>query len=574
MTEVFGDKKLSRRQFVGTAAAGAAVLSAGAVLSPKLAGAAVPAKPAAVVPKVAGPVPIPASWDAVADVIVVGLGGAGGAAALNASAAGATVLVLEKLATPGGCTALAHGSFAAAGSTYEKALGLVDSPGKMFDFWTRAGMGVTDPEVLLTYCVNAADAWLWLANTIDSQIGVTNPLTVWGSSSFTGSPYVTASDVVPRMPYFLGYTPAGYTSSGAGTFRGVYSAVQKDPNIQVMLSTPAVGLVTNNGEVVGVQAVANDTLSYFKANRAVVLTTGDIGRNDEMTVKYAPFTYYAFKITAPGCTGDGVRLGQQVGADLAGLGGCMSHPRTTEPPPGSIELSGGSLATDGSASAANGELSATNIIFVNNSGLRFVNESTQYVPTSQLVAPYIPSSWGSYYAGLQIFGQEKMQAWAIFDNQVASKGGNTIVTYWSKDLSTEIAGGYVVQANTISGLATALGIDPTTLTNTINQWNTNAANNVDPVYQRPAAFMQINTPPYFAAGLNWTCDQAFGGLKINGNTQVLDTFGNPIPHLYAAGSTTGGIMGRFYQESGGAFGSAFTMGRIAGKKAAAEIPWS
>jgi succinate dehydrogenase/fumarate reductase flavoprotein subunit len=546
LTEAIVDKKLSRRQFVGAAAGGVAALGAGTILAPNLTGATAssspsllakaPASPAARVPKMAGPVPVPSSWDGVADVIVVGFGGAGGAAALMASAGGSKVLVLEKLAAPGGSSAMAHGSFAAAGTTYEAALGIVDTPGKMFDFWMKTGMGMNDPELVMAFCENGAAAWLWLANTLDSQIGVTDPLKVWGQSSFTGSPYVVASDVVPRMPFFLGYSAAGYPNGGAGTFKGVYSAVNKDPNIQVMLNTPGVGLITNNGEVVGVEALVNDSLKYFEAKRAVVLTTGSFARNDEIAHELSQFVYYGVKGDSLGDTGDGIIMGQQVGAALQGPFAAMSHPRA---------VSGLAISTNTS-------------IFVNNSGQRFVNEDTQYVPTSQLSGPYIPNSWGSYYAGFQIFSQQKMQAWAIFDS--AGKGTNSIAPP-------------VVTANTVPDLATALGMSPAALTNTISLWNTNATNNTDPLYGRCAYFFQLSTPPYYACPLNWTVDDAWGGLKINGNTQVLDSFGTPIPRLYAAGATTGGIIGPFYNESGGAHGQAYTMGWIAGQKAAAMIPW-
>src|SRR5208283_494710 len=105
MTNDITDSKLSRRQFIGTTAAGAAAVGAGAILTPKLGetlasstkpttlAEMVQAHPSVALPKLAQPIPVPPSWNGVADVIVVGLGGAGAAAALNAAAAGAQVLV-------------------------------------------------------------------------------------------------------------------------------------------------------------------------------------------------------------------------------------------------------------------------------------------------------------------------------------------------------------------------------------------------------------------------------------------------------------------------------------------------
>ena len=234
----------------------------------------------------AQPIGVPSSWDGVADVIVVGLGGAGAAAALNAAATGLQVLVLEKLATAGGSSGIAAGAFAAAGTVLQTSKGILDTPGKFFDFYTKAGMGTTDPDTLLSYCENSAAGWQWLANVCATQAGVTNPASLWGGLDFSGSSYVVPSDVIPRFSIFSGYGAAGIPSGGAGEFLSAYMAIKASPNIQVMLSTAAVGLITNNGEVVGVQALANDTLSYFEAKRAVILTTGSFGGTTRCPIRY------------------------------------------------------------------------------------------------------------------------------------------------------------------------------------------------------------------------------------------------------------------------------------------------
>jgi succinate dehydrogenase/fumarate reductase flavoprotein subunit len=550
--EKITDKKVSRRQFVGTAAAGAAALGAGALLAPKLAGATVGTSPLSVlpakqgaavaVPKIAGPIPVPSSWDGEADVIVVGLGGAGAAATLMAAAGGASVLVLEKAPTPGGSTALSHGAFVAAGTVLQTSRGIPDSPGKMFDFCTKLGEGQANPEVLLAYCEHSAEAWLWLANLIGSQVGVTNPANypaMWEAPGFSGNTWVVPSDVIPRAAAFTGSpkgSPTTLPANGAGEFAACYNAIKANPNIQVMLGTPAVGLVTNNGVVAGVQAIANDSLQYFKANRGVVISAGGFSWNDQMSLAYAPINYYATKRGIKTTTGDGIRMGQMVGADLEGFG---------------------STAGTGVGGVPGVSVSVNTSIYVNNRGQRFENETGQSVANSQL-APWQICGWVVESNGIAIFAQDKMQAWAIFDS--AGKGSNTLTAP-------------VVSAATIPALATALGITPTALTNTVNLWNTDAANNVDTLYGRPINFFQLSTPPYYAAPIGPTCSDSEGGLRINANTQVLDTFGNPIPHLYAAGTSAGGVVGKYFPLQGISVGSAFTQGWIAGKKVAAEIPW-
>jgi succinate dehydrogenase/fumarate reductase flavoprotein subunit len=493
---------------------------------------------AAAVPKIAGAIPVPSSWDGVADVIVVGLGCAGAAAALMAAAGGAQVLVLEKEAAPGGDTTLSHGSFAAAGTILQTSRGIPDTPGKFFDFCVKTGQGTADPEVLMAYCENSGAAWLWLANLIGSQIGVTDPTkypALWEAPGFTGCTWVTPSDVIPRAAGFLGSSPT-LPAYGAGEFAACYNAIKSNPKIQVMLNTPGVGLITNGDEVVGVQAIENDSLSYFKAKKAVVISAGGFSRNDEMSLKWAPYVYYARKTSAPGGTGDGIRMGQAIGADLVGFGGC---------------------AGGGVAGVTGVTVSGTTSVWVNNRGQRFENESAQSIPNSQL-ASWQVCGWVAESAGNPLFNQDKMQGWAIFDS--AGKGTNTLTAP-------------VVSGATISALATACGMNPTALTATINQWNTDAANGFDTLYGRPNNFMQISTPPFYAAPLTFTATDSAGGLKTNGKAQVLDTYGNPIPRLYSAGTSAGGIIGMLFPVQGVGVGAGFTMGWIAGQKAAAEIPW-
>ena len=535
--EGIADKKLSRRQVIEGSAIGAAALGAGALLAPNLVGAAAAAgstqrtssPPATAtpslatqlptVPSIAQPIPAPSSWNGTADVIVVGFGGAGAAAAYMAAQAGASVIILEKAANGGGSTALSYGSFAAAGTVLQTSRGIPDSVGTFFDFASKVGQGTCDPEVLLAYCESSGAAWLWLAGLIAQQCGVTgvaNYPSLWAAPGFSPSTWVVPSDVVPRAATFNGSpkgSPTTLPSHGAGEWQAVFNALSSNSSVKIMTSTPAVGLITNNGEVVGVQALGNDSLSYFQAKRAVVIATGGFAYNNEMTLAYEPLAYYSRKGGSSACTGDGIRMGQMVGADLYGFG---------------------STAGSGVSGVTGTTLSTTNTIWVNNRGQRFMNETSQAVPNSALQSWQI-CSWSIESAGNVVFNQDKMQAWAIFDN--AGKGTNTTTSP-------------VVSSSTLAGLATALGFDPTTFTNTVNVWNANAVNSTDPVYGRPINFFQISTPPFYACPLATSCTDTEGGLRINGNGQVLDTFGNPIPRLYAGGTTAGGVIGMLFPIQG------------------------
>jgi 3-oxo-5alpha-steroid 4-dehydrogenase len=395
----------------------------------------------------------------------------------------------------------------------------------------------------MAYCENSGAAWLWLANVIGAQVGVTNPASypsMWEAPGFSASTWCTPADVIPRAAAFTGSpkgSPVTIPANGAGEFAACYNAIQANSNIQVMLNTPAVGLIMNDGMVVGVQAIANNSLSYFEAKRAVIITAGGFAWNDDMTRTYSPLVHFAVKRGVPSCTGDGIRMGQMVGADLDGLGGA---------------------AGCGVAGVTGVTVSANTAIWVNNKGQRFGNELGQSFTNAQL-APWQATGWSAESTGNLLFMQDKMQAWAIFDT--AGKGTNTLTAP-------------VISAATLAALATAVGMNPTALTNTVAQWNADAATSTDTLWGRPINFFQISTPPFYAAPLSWNTTDTQGGLKVNANMQVLDTYGNPIPHLYAGGNSAGGVVGMIFPIQGMAVGPAFTMGWIAGPKAAAEIPWT
>jgi fumarate reductase flavoprotein subunit len=254
-----------------------------------------------------------------------------------------------------------------------------------------------------------------------------------------------------------------------------------------------------------------------------------------MALAYNPLIYYGIKNTAAGDTGDGIRLGQGAGADLTGFGG----------------------AACGVRGLAGTTLSTTKTIWVNRYGQRFENETAQSIANSAL-QPWQVCGWVSESAGFPLYNQDQMKGWAIFDD--AGKGTNTTTTP-------------VVSASTIAGLAAAIGVNPDSLTATVNQWNKDQANSVDTLFGRPINFFPLTTPPYYAAPLTWSISGMGGGLKINTKTQVLDTSGNVIPHLYAAGASAGGIIGRIMQIQGVPLGAAYTMGRIAGTTASKETAW-
>ena len=131
-----------------------------------------------------------------------------------------------------------------------------------------------------------------------------------------------------------------------------------------------------------------------------------------------------------------------------------------------------------------------------------------------------------------------------------------------------IGGGYVIQADTLEELAEKLNIPADTFVATVKRYNELAANGKDEDFGKPAYRMiALDTPPFYGARQAATILCTLDGLRINTNMNVLDTEGEPIEGLYAAGDCSGGFFAHNYPEYivGVAIGRTLTFGRIAGQ---------
>lgn len=139
-----------------------------------------------------------------------------------------------------------------------------------------------------------------------------------------------------------------------------------------------------------------------------------------------------------------------------------------------------------------------------------------------------------------------------------------------RNLEKAIRVGHVWKGDTVAELANKMGIDAAVLEKTISTYNKNAETGKDLEFNRKKGFAPLKTPPYYAFKIHLGMVCHCGGLSINTKAQVLDTFNEVIPRLYAAGRDSIGIFGGRYPGSGGAISDLVTFGRIAGKNAAAE----
>ncbi len=480
-------------------------------------------------------------WDKKADVVVIGFGCSGAAAAMESHDTGAKVLLLEKESDPGGSTAICGGVIYAAGTSFQEEYGIQDSPDEMFKYWMATGKGLNDPELVRVIADRSSENVDWLM-----ELGA--------KAVFFG---YSGAEFLPEFAAITPPKPRGikFEGEGAGLFKILNNAVL-ERNIEVLLETKAIELIVNTKrEVIGVKAEVKGKESYICAKRGVIITTGGFGRNREMLRDYSPKGYKSISVNPVCNTGDGIRMARALGADLRVMHETIGVPGT--------EVSRLGRGVPVVAPSAGIDLPA---IFVDKNGKRFVDESL-------------------YYDYLNEVFLDQEVAFLIFDESVRKIGGSGIIqgiTFgmsmialgFTNKIDEELKEGIVLQASTIKDLAMKIGLDPTELENTINVFNENAKSGVDPEFGRTRGLGLIENPPFYAIETRPAFFDTMGGVSINVKAQVLDVFNNIIPRLYAAGRTTGGTIGEVYPGSGSDIQEGTCFGRIAGRNAAMEEPWS
>ena len=508
--------KVSRRDFVKGAAVGAGLLTgAGALAS--CGTAAAPSAPG-----------IPAKWDREADVVIVGAGGTGIVAAIEARDAGASVLVLEKAAIVGGTTSLSGAVIQASNTDVQRAGGVEgDTPEQHYQYWITAAEGQADPELVRVLANNAPGNIQWL---MDQGVEYHS---VYGVDPI---PYIDPNLMVNRIhiPGPPGSQPLG---GAADAFHvQILYRVAQEKGAEFLLETPVTALVRDLEKgVLGVRAESDGEEMYVKAKKGVILATSSFDHNEEMARAFSQQQLWALEkgavVTVPTDTGDGIKMAMEIGADLAGMGGTIGVPS-----PGI-----GGAAVPG--------------VWVNKYGQRFVNEAAHYA-----------------FACRAVFNQEQHLAWAIFDEKVKAAGGAALG--WSDDFSEEIASGVVKTGDTLSALARALGVNGAELEATVEKWNEDVAGGGDTLFAKAVGLQAIDQGPYYAAQMSELNLGCHGGVRINTSARVLDVHGEVIPSLYAGGMVAGGLIGPYYPGSGTAVATTVCFGRIAGQNTAAEVTWS
>ena len=534
------------------------------------------------------------------DVVVIGFGGAGACAAIEAHDAGATVAIIEKNPEDAhwSNTRLSGGVFHCADPSgdhdalieYIKAM----MSGENCE-WKLEGeqphVSQEMAEMFADGVLLTKDFLLAQAPDLDGDL-----MTPGGDASFPMFPgFEAAKYGATRSCRYLGSADADdnllpqdrprETKSNGEAF---WWALAEDgvktlrPEVDVMYETPAKELIMQDGRIVGVVAEQDGKQVRICAKRSVVLCCGGYEYNLPMRRAFLEgpgvkgWCFYGTQSN----TGDGIEMAVKIGAGLAKVGKAASRIEIAVPYGEHWESDG---LKQGVASAIT---SAPNSMVVDNYGKRYADE---YIITDS-TRPY---RYQFYKEAVQYelltMSYPRIPSWLIFDETLRSSKcavskSSSVAAFglvpWAKDNLDAIERGWILKADTLEELAEKIIADPENremmtpeqLVESVKAFNESCANGEDAEFGRDISTMApVETGPFYALKLYPGGPNTKGGIDANAKRQALDWNGEPIPGLYTAGEISS--VFKFTYQAGGNLTECIVCGRVAGQNAAAEESW-
>ncbi|EFG55149.1 flavocytochrome c [Lactobacillus amylolyticus] len=502
------------------------------------------------------------------DVVVVGAGGAGLAAAVRSIQHGEKVVILEKYPQIGGNTSHAGGPMNAAEPDWQKKFKALPGEKQTLEELAKTPIEKIDPEYrddfkelqkqIKEYVDSGAD-YLFdstLLHEIQTYLGGKRVdlkgNEIHGKYALVHELVTNALNSVKWLADLgVKFDETDVTEPVGGLWRRGHKPVEpmgyayihilgdwvKDHGVNPYLETRAEDLIIKNGKVRGVVAKRADGSTLTVHAKAIILTAGGFGANTKMVQKYN--TYWQ-KIddniattNSPAITGDGINLGLEAGAALVGMGFIQLMP-VSDPKTG--ELFTG-LQTP-----------PANYIMVNQKGKRFVNEFAE----RDTLAKAAIANGGLFYL--------------IADDKIKETAYNTT----QESIDAQVKAGTLFRADTLEDLAKQVGMDPDTLVQTIKTYNEDVDKGEDPEFHKNVFDLKCEVAPFYATPRRPAIHHTMGGLVIDTQAHVLDKNGEEIPGLYSAGENAGGIHAG-NRLGGNSLADIFTFGRIAANTAYADI---
>ncbi|GAA3630381.1 flavocytochrome c [Lactobacillus hamsteri] len=498
------------------------------------------------------------------DVVVVGAGGAGLAAAVRSLQHDENVVILEKYPQIGGNTTRAGGPMNAAEPDWQKNFEALPGEKETLEELAATPIEKIDPEYqadfkklqkqIEEYVASGAD-YLFdstLLHEIQTYLGGKrvdlNGNEIHGKYSLVHELVTHALNSVKWLADLgVKFDNNDVTEPVGGLWRRGHKPVEpmgyayihilgdwvKEHGAHLFTDTRVKHLIIENDAIKGVIAERKDGSKVTVHAKAVILTAGGFGANTKMVQKYN--TYWKHidddiaTTNSPAITGDGINLGLEAGADLVGMGFIQLMP-VSDPKTG--ELFTG-LQTP-----------PANFIMVNQKGERFVNEFAE----RDTLAKAAISNGGLFYL--------------IADDKIKETAYNTT----QESIDAQVKAGTLFRADTLEDLAKQVGMDPDILVKTIKNYNSYVDQGNDPEFHKNVLGLKCEVAPFYATPRRPAIHHTMGGLVIDTKARVLNHAGQAIKGLYSAGENAGGLHAG-NRLGGNSLADIFTFGRIAANTA-------
>jgi len=462
-----------------------------------------------------------------ADVIVIGCGGSGLAAALTAVRGGASVFAFEKMPSVGGSTNFAEGIFGVE-SRMQRRMNIDITKDQAFKMHMKHTHWRADPRLVRAIIDKSGSTIDWLEAQGVEFIGV--------AVFYPGAPWTW-------------HTIKGF---GAGLIRPLYEKAREE-GVKIYLETPVDSLIYENDRVCGVVAQDKEGHALLVRAGAVIISSGGFAKNKDMLKKYTEAGHNLMAVGNPGKLGDGIRMAWEVGAAAEGT-----------------ELL--QLAIPG----VRGQKGFTNLtavlsqpyLWINQMGKRFFDEGTHEFP----------------FVGNAIARQKDQMMYVIYDENTKKYMMETGIDFGVgihippatklKSLDEDIQRGIdreeVFMAGSLEELAEKIGVGKKTFMGTVAEYNRFCDQRHDDLFAKDPKYLHpVRTPKFYAHRGYLTFVGTLGGIKVNHKMEVLNKEGKRIAGLYATGNCAGGMYGDSYNDalSGLTLAFAVNSGRIAAENA-------
>jgi fumarate reductase flavoprotein subunit len=447
-------------------------------------------------------------------LLIAGAGAAGLCAALAAKEAGVDAVLIERDAVPAGSTALSAGLIPAAGTRFQRAKGIADSPQLFAADIQRKAKGGADGAVVDAVAQGAGMLIEWLADRYGFPFDVIDNFNYPGHSAMRmhGLPTRTGLELINRL-----------RSAAEANDISILSERMAD----VLLTKP-------DGHISGVEIVAGDDTRERIGCEALILACNGYGGNPELVRRFVPEMADALYFGHPGNRGDAVIWGGALGAQLAHLGAYQGH---------------GSLATPHNILITWAVIMQGGIQ-INRDGRRFCDESQGY---SEQAA--------------EVLRQPGAVAWNVFDARIAA------VARQFEDFRDAERGGAIITGESVEALTAAMHVPAAALTAEWTEVEALKANGGRDRFGRQFTPAQRCVPPLHAVKVTGALFHTQGGLAIDAAGRVKRSDGTVFPNLFAAGGAAAGVSGSTAAGylSGNGLLTATVLGRLAGQAAAAQV---